>query len=77
MQQQVGIACFGQGRAERGHQFMRQIAHETDRVRQHQRPALEPFDAAHGRIQGREQLVGDEHARLGEHVDRVDLPAFV
>ena len=41
VQQQVGLARFGQGRAERGDQFVRQVAHEADGVGQHhaRRPA--------------------------------------
>ncbi len=72
MQQQVGLARFRQRGAERGDQLMRQVAHETDGVGEHQRMAGQ-LDAAHRRVQRGEQLVGGVGIRAGQGIEQRGL----
>ena len=58
MQQQVGLTSLLQRGAERGDQFVRQVAHETDGVGQRGFEAGREPQAAHRRVERREQLVG-------------------
>ncbi len=58
MQQQVGFARFLQRRAECGDQFVRQVAHESDGIGERRLEAGRQVQAAHRRIERREQLVG-------------------
>ncbi|MCW0462736.1 hypothetical protein NB717_003804 [Xanthomonas sacchari] len=69
VQQQICLARLGQGRAERRHQFVRQVAHEADGIGQH-RVAAGQRDAPHGRVQGREQLVGGVGFGAGQRVEQ-------
>ena len=72
VQQQVGIAGFRQGRAERGDQGMRQVAHEADGVGQH-RAAAGQVDAAHRGVERGEQLVGGVRLRTRHRVEQRGL----
>ena len=63
VQQQVRLARFLQRRLERGDEFVRQIADETDRVGQHDRGAARQSQTPHGRIERRKQLIG--HIDIG------------
>ncbi len=69
VQQEVGLARFAQGRAERGHQLVRQVADETDGIGQHH-VAARHRDATHGRVQGGEQLVGRIRLGAGQRVEQ-------
>ncbi len=77
VQQQIGIACLGQGRTERRDQFVRQVADETDRVGEHDRSASRP---------SRRRTVGSSVANSWSAaytvapvsaLNSVDLPALV
>jgi len=70
MQQKIRIARFGQRRAERCDEIVRQFADETDRVREHDRTAVEAFETAHGRIERREQLIGRVHVGAGQRIEQ-------
>ena len=59
VQQQVGLARFHQRRAERGHELVRQLAHETDGVGDDQIRRVREREPPHGRVERREELVGD------------------
>ena len=72
VQQQVGLARFAQGGAERGDEFVRQVAHETHRIGQHHRAAGQ-VDAAHGGVERGEQLVGRIGLGTGQHVEQRGL----
>ena len=69
MQQQVGFARFAQGRTECGDQFVRQVADEADGVGQHHAAAGQ-LDAAHGRVQRGEQLVGGVGIGAGQGIEQ-------
>ncbi len=69
VQQQVGFARLAQGRAERGDQFMRQVAHETDGIGEHHAAAGQ-LDPAHGRVKRGEQLVGGVGIRTGQRIEQ-------
>ena len=69
MDQQVGFAGFAQGRAEGGHQLVRQVAHEADGVGQHH-VAAGQGDPAHGGVEGGEQLVGGVGVGAGQGVEQ-------
>ena len=64
VQQQIGLARLLQRRTKSGDQFVRQCAHESHRVRQHHLAHVGQFHAAHGRIERRKQLVGNEGVAL-------------
>ena len=59
VQQQRGFARLGKGGLERGHQLVRQLANETDRVGNDDRRAAGQRDATHRGIQRCEELVRD------------------
>ena len=68
VQQQVGLAGLLERRLERGDQGVRQVADEADRVGEQGLPApLEPPLAGAGVERG-EELVLDQHARVGQGV---------
>ena len=70
VQQQIGVDDLFERRAERVDELVRQPAHEPDRVgEQHGLAAGQP-QAARRRVERREQLVLDEHARVGEPVEQ-------
>ena len=78
VQQQRRLARLGERRLEGGDQLVRQLADEADRVGDHHRRAAGQPDAPHGRIERREQLVGDVRRRRRSSArNSVDLPALV
>ncbi|MNT01939.1 hypothetical protein D3C72_1364260 [compost metagenome] len=72
MQQEIRFPRLRQGRAEGRHQVMRQVAHETNRIGQHD-VATGHGDPAHGRIQGREQLVSRIGLGAGHRIEQGGL----
>src|SRR5690606_4056514 len=70
MQQQIGLTGFLQRGTESLYQLVRQMADETYGIGQHDRAYIGQLDAAQGRIQGREQLIGGVHRRLGQPVEQ-------
>jgi hypothetical protein len=76
VQQQIGLAGFGEGRAEGRHQLMRQVAHEADGVGEQQWTAGQALHPPHGRIEGGEELVGGIHRAAGEGVEQGGLPGI-
>ena len=58
VQQQVGVGGFGERRAKRRDQVVRQVADEPDGIRQHDRLRAGHVDPAQRRVERREQLVG-------------------
>ena len=77
VEQQVGLTGFLESGLERGHQGVRQVANEADRVRQQRlSAALEP-PLAGARIERGEKLVLDQHAGSVRAFMRVLLPALV
>ena len=70
MQQQIGIARLGQGRAKRRHQIMRQIAHETHGIGHHHIATGHALQAAHGGIKGGKQLVGLERRGASQGIEQ-------
>ena len=72
VQQEIGLARLAQGGTERGHQLVRQVADEADGVGQH-RIATGQRDAAHGRVQRGEQLVGGIRAGTGQCIEQGGL----
>src|SRR2546422_2347191 len=66
LQQQGRLERLVERRAEAGDEVVRKLPDETNRVRnQDARPTLGP-QRTDGGVEGREQLVGDEHVRAGE-----------
>src|SRR5690606_711987 len=70
MQQQVGLAGFLQGGAERLDQLVRQMTNEAHRVGHDDRPDVVQLDPPQGRIKGGKQLVGGIYRRLGEGIEQ-------
>ena len=59
-------------------ELVRQLVDEADRVdEQHRQRRSGRREAADGRIEGREELVLDQHAGAGQRFISVDLPALV
>ena len=78
VQQQARIARFLERGTKCRDQLVRQIAHESHRVREHRDLRARQLDAAHRRVERREQLVGDVRARhRSSALKSVDLPALV
>ncbi len=73
VQQQVRLAGLLQRRAEGRHQLVRQVAHEADGVRERNLEARREVQPAHGRVEGREQLVGGVGVGGGEAVEERGL----
>jgi hypothetical protein len=67
--QEVGLGHLLQGGPEGLHQLVGQLADESHRVRHQQRLAPRQGEAAGGRVDGGEQPVLDQHARVGETVE--------
>ena len=59
-----------EGRAECLHELVGKVPHESDRVRQGVFPTARGLGPSHGGVQGREQLVAHQHARVGEPVEQ-------
>ena len=71
VQQQVRLARFLQRRAERRHELVRQVADETRPYRR--APMSSPgasVQAAHRRVERREQLVGGIRVRRGQPIEQ-------
>ena len=73
MQNHVGVGNLLQGGAERLHQLGRQRAHETYRVGEGVADAVGGLRLTDGRVQGCEQGVLHEHARVGQTVQQGGL----
>ena len=73
VQDDVGVGNLLQGGAECLHQLGRQRAHETHRVGEGVADAVGGLRLAHGRVQGCEQGVLHEHARVGQTVQQGGL----
>ena len=73
MQQQVGVGDLLQGRTEGVDQLVGQLPDKADGVGERELPAIGSLCASHGRVQGREELILDQHARPGEPVDQRGL----
>ncbi len=61
-------------RAERLDELVRQLAHEPHRVRERRGAAAREPDPPHRGVQGREELIGDQHVRTRERVHERRLP---
>ena len=70
VQQQMRFARLLQCRLKRGHEFVRQLADEAHGVRQHHRRAARKTQAAHGWIEGGEQLVRDIDLAAGKRIEQ-------
>ncbi len=70
MQEQIRVARLGQRRLERCDEIVRQVADESDRIGEHERPAIQAVDAAQGRIKRGEQLVRRVHAGTGQRIEQ-------
>src|SRR5690554_7727375 len=70
MPQLIGLTGFLQRGTEGLYQLLRQMADETYGGGQHDRAYIDQLDAAQGRIQGREQLIGGVYRRLGQPVEQ-------
>ena len=70
MNQQVRLEHFLEGGAERGHQLVRQVGDEADRVGEDHLAARGQPQFAHGRIQRREQLVARRDTGAGERIEQ-------
>src|SRR6478609_3337667 len=70
VQEQVGVADLLERRAEGLDELVRQAADEADGVGERVDAAVLGLGAAHRRVEGREQLVLDEHAGAGEPVEQ-------
>ena len=78
VQDDVGVGHLLQRRAERLHEVVRQLADEPHGVGDRRPAAARELELARGRVERREQLVGDQGvARPVSALSRVDLPAFV
>ena len=64
VQQQVGVDDLFERRTERLDELVRQTAHEADGVGEQHGLAAGQVQAARRRVERREQLVLDEHARV-------------
>ena len=73
VQHEVGVGDLLQRRAERLDQLVRQVADEADGVGEGVQPAVGGVRLAHGRVEGGEQRVVDEHAGAGEPVHQARL----
>ena len=62
-----------QGRVKRVHELMGQLAHEADGVGAQHRLATGQIQTSRPRIESREELVLDEHARVCEHIEEGGL----
>ncbi len=71
--QQIGVDDLLQGGAERLDQLGGQVPDEADGVGEHERPAVVPFGAPGGGLQGGEQGVLHQHARPGQRVGQAGL----
>ena len=70
VQQQVGVDHLFERRTERVDELVREPAHETRPCRRAARSHRRAAAAARGRVERGEQLVLDEHARVGEPVEQ-------
>jgi hypothetical protein len=70
VQEQVGARRLLQRRHERLDQAGRELADEPDRVGQHDLPTVGQLELPGGRVERREELVLDQHLRLGEPVEQ-------
>ncbi len=68
--EQIRVRDLVERRAERFDELVRQAAHEADRVGEQHRLAARKVQAAGRRVERREQLVLDEHARVREPVEQ-------
>ena len=66
----VGFADLLEGRLEGGDQFVRQVGDETHGVGQDHRAPRRQVEAAHGGVEGGEQLVTDRHLGAGEGIEK-------
>ena len=73
MHEQFGTDDLFERRAERLDQLGGQVAHETDRVGQHERPAVGELSTARGRFERGEQRVLDQYTRTGQSVEQAGL----
>ena len=73
MHHEVGVGDLFKGGSEGLDQVVRKVPHEADRVRDGAVPTARQVQPSHGRIQGREQRVLDEHARAGESIEQARL----
>ena len=69
VQQQVGLGDLLERGAERLDELVRQRAHEADGVDERVEATVGRLGPAHGGVEGREQLVLDEHPGTGEPVE--------
>src|SRR4029078_5614281 len=70
VQDEVGLDDLFKCRAKRGNQHGRQIGNEADGVGQDDPQALRQLDCTQSRIEGCEQHVGGEHARLAHAIEQ-------
>ena len=68
VQQQVRLPRFLQRRLETGDQAVRQLADEPHRVAQQHRAPVRQLPAPRARVERGEQLVLDQHVRVGQRV---------
>ena len=76
MHDEIGSDHFLQGRAERRHQVVRQVGDEAHGVGQDDALARRQDDAAHGWIEGREELVARVRRGSGQPVEERRLPGI-
>ena len=70
MQQQVCVARFLEGRTEGGHELVRQVPDETDRVSERDVESGRHPKTAHRWVERRKELVGGKRLRRGEPIEQ-------
>ncbi len=70
MQEQIGVARLFERSPKGLDQLVRQMADETHRVSQHNRPKVFEFKAAQGRVKGCEQLIGRIDVGVGHRIEQ-------
>ena len=68
VQQQIRLAGFLQGSAKSCHQVVWQMPDKANGICQHQRTKPLYIHPSQGRIQGREQLIGNKGIRTGQRI---------
>jgi hypothetical protein len=77
VQQQVGVGDLLEGRAEGLDKLVGSCPDEADGVGEGVLAAVGGLGAAHGRVEGGEELVLDEHPGPVSRLSSEDLPALV
>ena len=70
VQEEVGLRRLRERRAKRRDEIVREVADESDGVRQHDRFGAGHVEPAQRRVERREQLVGSVGARAGETIEK-------